>query len=60
MGVRFLEEGRKCRLPVLLYVNDLVMCGKSEEELKLIVGRFVEMSRKKGSDCVRWGGRIGV
>ena len=26
-GVRFLEKGRKWRLPGLLYADDLVMCG---------------------------------
>ena len=27
-GVRFLEDGREWRLPRLLYVDDLVLCGK--------------------------------
>ena len=31
MGVRFLEEGRKWRLPGLLYASDLR--GESEEDL---------------------------
>ena len=30
-GMRFLEEGREWVLPGLLYVDDLIMCGKSEE-----------------------------
>ena len=29
--VRFLEEGRKRRLLVPLYADDLVLCGESEE-----------------------------
>ena len=31
-GVRFQEEGRECRLPGLLYADDLVLCGESEED----------------------------
>ena len=30
-GVRFQEEGRELRLPGLLYADDLVLCGESEE-----------------------------
>ena len=41
--VRFLEEGREWRLPCLLYADDLILCGKSEEDLKVMVGRFVEV-----------------
>ena len=33
-GVRFKEEGREWRLPVLLYAGDLVLCGESEEDLR--------------------------
>ena len=40
-GVSFLEEGR-WRLPVLLYGDELVFCGKSEEDLRAMVGWFVE------------------
>ena len=29
-GVRFMEEGRKLKLPGLLYANDLVLCDESE------------------------------
>ena len=43
MVVRFLEEGREWRLPGLLYAGDLVLCGESEGDLKVIVGRFVEV-----------------
>ena len=30
-GMRFLDEGREWRLPDLLYADDLVQCGESEE-----------------------------
>ena len=39
--MRFLEKGREWRLPGLLYVNDLVLCGKLDE-------RFVEVCRRRG------------
>ena len=29
-GVRFLEEGREWRVPVLLYADDMVLCGESD------------------------------
>ena len=35
-------------MPVLLYADDLVLCGESEEDLKAIVGRFVEVCRIRG------------
>ena len=37
-GVRFQEEGREWRLSALLYTDDLVLCGGSEEDLREIVG----------------------
>ena len=45
--VRFLEKWREWRLPGLLYADDLVLCGESEEDLKATVGRFVEVCRKR-------------
>ena len=48
MGVRFMEERREWRLPCLLYTDDLVLCGESEEDLKLMVGIFVEMCSRRG------------
>ena len=42
----FLEDGREWRLPDLLYANDLVLCGESEEELRPMVVRFVEVYRR--------------
>ena len=47
-GVRFQGEGRKWRLPDILYADDLDFCGESEEDLKAIVGRFVDMCRRRG------------
>ena len=36
------------RLPGLLYADDLVLCGESEENLKVMVGWFVEVCRRRG------------
>ena len=42
-GVSFLEDGRKWRLPGFFYTNDLVLCGKLEEDLRMMVGQFAEV-----------------
>ena len=47
-GVSFLEDGRKGRLPDLLYSDDLILCGESEEDLRVMVGWFAEVCRKRG------------
>ena len=47
-GVRFQEEGREWRLPGLLYADNLVLCGGSEEDLKAMVGHFAEVCRRRG------------
>ena len=47
-GVRFQEEGREWRLPGLLYADNLVLCGESEGGLRAMVGRFVEVCRRRG------------
>ena len=54
-GVRFLEEGREGRLPCLLYSDDLVLCGESEEDSRAMVRWFVEVCRKglKVNACKR-------
>ena len=39
-GVRFLEDGREWRLLGLLYVDDLVLCGESKEDLRAMVALF--------------------
>ena len=35
-------------MPGLLYTDDLVLCGKSEDDLRPMVGRFAELSRRRG------------
>ena len=35
------KEGRELGLPGLLYVDNLVLCGESEEDLRAMVGSFV-------------------
>ena len=47
-GVRFMEDGREWRLPGLLYADVLVLCCQSEEDLRVMVGLFVEVCRKRG------------
>ena len=39
---------REWRLPGLLYTDDLVPCGESEKDLRVMVGRFDEMCRRRG------------
>ena len=46
MGMRFLEEGREWRLPNVLCADVSVLCGKFEEELSAMVGRFIEHCRR--------------
>ena len=45
--VSFLEDGREWRLPGLLYADDLVLCDESEEDLRVMVGRFSEVCRRR-------------
>ena len=40
-GVSFQEEEREWRFPGLLYADHLVLCGRSEEDLRAIMGRFI-------------------
>ena len=42
------REEIELRLPGLLYRNDLVLCCESKEDLRAMVGRFLEVCR--GSD----------
>ena len=44
----FLEDGREWRLPGFLYADDLVLCGESEEDLRLMVGWFPGVRRRRG------------
>ena len=39
--------GREWRLPGLLYVDDLVLCGESEEDLMVMLGWFTEVCRSQ-------------
>ena len=39
--------GREWRLPGLLYANDMILCGESKEDLRAMVGRFVEVCRRR-------------
>ena len=47
-GVRFLEDGREWRYPGLLYADDLVLCGELEEDLRVMVGWFAEVCKRRG------------
>ena len=47
-GVSFLEDGRGWRLPGLLYADHLVIYGESKEGLRVIVGQFAEVCRRRG------------
>ena len=46
--MRFLKEGREWELPGPLYADDLVLCGESEDALRAMMGRFIEVCRKRG------------
>ena len=39
---------REWRLPGLLYADDWVLCGELEEDLRVMVGRFAEVCRRRG------------
>ena len=43
-----MEGGREWRLPGLFYAVDLVLCGESEENLRVMVERFAEVYRRTG------------
>ena len=34
-------------MPVLLYADNLVLCGESEEDLRAIVGNFIGVCRRR-------------
>ena len=40
------KEGRELGLPVLLYADDLVLCGELEEDLRAMVGSFVGVQER--------------
>ena len=41
-------DGRECRLPGLLYADELVLYGELEEGLRVMVGWFTEVCRRRG------------
>ena len=41
------KEEREWRLLGLLYADDLVLCNESEEDLRVILGWFVEVCRRR-------------
>ena len=47
-GVSVLEDEREWRLLGLLYADDLILCGESEEKLRVVVGRFAEVCKRRG------------
>ena len=47
-GVSLLEDGREWRLPGLLYADYLVLRGKSDEDLRMMVGQFAAVYRRRG------------
>ena len=46
--MRYQKEGREWRLPGFLYADDLVLCGELEEDLRVMVGWFAEVYRRRG------------
>ena len=57
------KEGGEWRLPGLLYANDLVLCVKSEEDLRVMMGLFLEVCRRRVlkanvGDATGWRGGI--
>ena len=40
-------SGGEQRLPGLLYAEDLVLCDESQENLRAMARRFIEVCRKK-------------
>ena len=47
-GVRMMENGDEWRVPYLLYADDLVLCGESEESLRGLVQRFGRVCKRRG------------
>ena len=46
--VRFSEEGRGWRSPGLIYVDNHVLRGESEENLEMMTGCCVDMFKRRG------------
>ena len=47
-GMKLLDKGREWRLLGLMYADDLVLCGESEDDLRAMVRRFVVVCRRRG------------
>src|SRR5678815_2452669 len=47
-GVRMMENRDEWRVPYLLYADDLVLCGESEESFRGLVERFGRVCKGKG------------
>ena len=54
------EEGREWRLPGLLYADILVLFDDSEEDLRAVVGCFVEVCRRRGLKINAGKGKVMV
>ena len=39
----FQKERREWKLPGILYEDDMVLCGESEEDVRAMVERFLEI-----------------
>ena len=46
--VKFLEELREWILSGLFYTDNLVLCGELEEDLKVMVERFIKVCKRRG------------
>ena len=46
-GVSFMKDGREWRLLGVLYADDLVLCGESKEDLRVMVGWFSKVCRRR-------------
>ena len=46
-GVSLMEDEREWRLPSLFYADDLVLCDEWEDDLRMMVGRFVKVGRRR-------------
>ena len=45
-GSETLKKGREWRLPGLLYEDDIILCGESEQDLEVVMERFVDVCRR--------------
>ena len=47
-------------MPGLLYADDVVLCGELEEELKVMVERFVEIYKRRGLKVIECKSKVMV